>query len=134
MPTTSINDAGTQPPGVCFLTEEPKTGTDKHLPIFPPANTEITMSLTTLKGMFALSAVVTFLKCKTTANGDQETLAKELSRIPRLSLFAPSLCGYVQCSICVPTVCAARLTSLKPRGRILKFVTPCAERPRPPRP
>lgn len=89
------------------------------------------MSVTTLKGMFALFAVVTFLKCKTTANGDQETLAKELSWIPRLSLFAPSLCGYVQCSICVLTTHAARLTSLEPRGRIFKFVTLCSGRPRP---
>lgn len=38
MPTTSISDARTHPHGAFFffLTEEPKTVTDKHLPIFFP--------------------------------------------------------------------------------------------------
>lgn len=48
--------------------------------------------------------------------GDQEALAKEPSLIPGLSLSAPSLCGYV---LCVPTTCAARLTSMEARGRYL---------------
>lgn len=40
MPTTSISDARTHPHGAFFfLTEEPKTVTDKHLPIFFPAKT-----------------------------------------------------------------------------------------------
>lgn len=64
MPTTSINDPSTHPHGAFFLTEEPKTITDKHLPIFFPANTRIRMSLTNLKGILVFSAAVAFLACK----------------------------------------------------------------------
>lgn len=66
--------------------------------------------------------------------GEQETLAKEPSLIPRLSSFAQSLCGWACCSIYVPTVCAAGLTGTEPRGGVLKFVTVLCTRLRPPGP